>query len=53
MQKVSISGYPMLLEDWDAQQQAIEAAIRRTWLMFGGVITSVVCLVIYVLAFSK
>jgi hypothetical protein len=53
MQKVNLSGFPPLLENFDAIHDEIDAALKRTWLMLGGIALSSVSLVIYVLAFSN
>ncbi len=53
MQKISFSGPPPQLKDLDGINEEIDAALKRTWLILGGIALSSTCLVIYVLAFSK
>mgnify|MGYP000397326590 FL=1 len=49
MEQIKYSGFPSLLGELDAQQAEINMAIKRTWLMAGGVILPCAALVAYVL----
>ena len=45
MEQIKYSGFPSLLGELDAQQAEINMAIKRTWLMAGGVILPCIVLV--------
>ncbi|MEN9482100.1 MAG: hypothetical protein RLZZ298_3495 [Pseudomonadota bacterium] len=52
MEQIKYSGFPSLLGDLDAQQEEINEALKRTWLMLGGIILPCVALVTFVLLSS-
>lgn len=49
MQKINFATFPTLLDDLDALQKEINAALKRTWLMLGGIVLPCAALVIFAL----
>ena len=49
MEQIKYATFPTLLDDLDALQDEINAAIKRTWLMLGGIVLPCVALVSFVL----
>jgi len=53
MHQFDYSGFPPLLDDLDALQEEINAALKRIWLTLGGIILPCAGLVIYALGTAK
>jgi hypothetical protein len=49
MQQIKYASFPTLLDDLNALQAEIDAALKRTWLMLGGIILPGAALVVFVL----
>lgn len=52
MQKKDLSGFPALIEDFDALHDEINRALKRTWLLVGAVILPCSGLVVYALGMA-
>ena len=52
MEQIKYSGFPSLLGEFDAQLEEINEAIKRTWLMLGGVVLPCAALLTFVLISS-
>jgi hypothetical protein len=50
MHQIKYATFPSLLDDLEAIQDEIDAAIKRTWLMLGGIALPCAALVVFVLA---
>jgi hypothetical protein len=49
MHQIKYATFPTLLDDLEALQEEIDAALKRTWLMLGGIILPCAALVSFVL----
>jgi hypothetical protein len=49
MQQIKCATFPSFLDDLDAIQDEINAAIKRTWLMLGGIVLPCAALVVFAL----
>lgn len=53
MHQIEYSGFPALLDDLDALQEEIHAALKRIWLVLGGVILPCAGLLLFALGSAK
>ena len=49
MHQIKYASFPTLLDDLDALQAEIDAALKRTWLMLGGIVLPCAALVVFAL----
>ena len=49
MQQIKCATFPSFLDDLDAMQDEINAAIKRIWLMLGGVVLPCDALLVFAL----